>query len=133
MKSIFLTSVNEFMLVRHYARKTIQTYLFSIVQYIRFNNNQHPAELGCQDVERFLTYLTTQRKVSASTQSLALNALVFLYREFLPIIVGTGTPSPPCLFQHRNLWKLCPKNATTLPSSINKIDQILSNSNALAR
>lgn len=83
MKSIFLTSVKEFMLVRHYARKTIQTYLFWIVQYIRFNNNQHPSKLTSQDVERFLTHLTTQRKVSASTQSIALNALVFLYREFL--------------------------------------------------
>ncbi|RQW62248.1 integron integrase [Vibrio viridaestus] len=83
MKSPFLTSIHEFMLVKHYARSTIQTYLYWIVQFIRFNNNIHPAKLNSHNVERFLTYLTVNKNVSASTQSLALNALVFLYREFL--------------------------------------------------
>lgn len=83
MKSPFLTSLKEFMLARHYARKTIQTYRYWIVQYIRFHRNQHPSKLTNADVEQFLTFLVSQVHASASTQNIALNALVFLYKEYL--------------------------------------------------
>jgi integron integrase len=83
MKSLFLTSLREFMLARHYARQTIKTYLYWIVQYIRFHKNCHPSKLGNADVEAFLTYLSVTQNVAASTQAIALNSLVFLYREFL--------------------------------------------------
>ena len=39
--------------------------------------------LGAKDIERFLSHLATEDKVSASTQRQALNALVFLYRDVL--------------------------------------------------
>ncbi len=39
-----------------------------------------PAELGSDDVRRFLTDLADTGRVSASTQSQALSALLFLYR-----------------------------------------------------
>jgi len=39
--------------------------------------------LGDVEVEAFLTYLVTVKKVSISTQTVALNALVFLYKEYL--------------------------------------------------
>jgi hypothetical protein len=52
-------------------------------RYILFLNKRHPSELGNQDLERFLNDLVNQRKVSASTQSQVLNALVFMYREVL--------------------------------------------------
>lgn len=83
MKSPFLTSLTEFMQVRHYARKTIESYLYWVVQYIRFHGNQHPNKLGNRDVEAFLSDLVVSKQVAASTQNLALNALVFLYKEFL--------------------------------------------------
>jgi len=35
------------------------------------------------DIEKFLSYLATEKNVAASTQRQALNALVFLYREVL--------------------------------------------------
>ena len=41
--------------------------------------------MGKQELEQFLNYLVNQRNVSSSTQSQALNALVFMYRE----VVGT--------------------------------------------
>ena len=40
------------------------------------------------DVERFLTHLAVDRLVASSTQSLALNALVFLYDKFLQQPLG---------------------------------------------
>jgi integrase len=45
----------------------------------------HPRDIGASDVERFLSDLTVNFKVSASTQRQALNALFFLYREVLDL------------------------------------------------
>jgi hypothetical protein len=39
--------------------------------------------MGNKEVEAFLTHLAVERKVSASTQNQALNALVFLYKKVL--------------------------------------------------
>lgn len=43
----------------------------------------HPADLGTADVEAFLNHLVVKRRLSASSQNQALNALVFLYRHVL--------------------------------------------------
>jgi integron integrase len=82
MQSPFLNSVSEFMFLKRYAKKTVDTYLKYIAQYIRFNNHQHPNILGDVEVEAFLTHLVVSRKVAISTQTIALNALVFLYKEY---------------------------------------------------
>ncbi|MEE9321014.1 MAG: integron integrase [Granulosicoccus sp.] len=82
-KSPFLQSIDRFMVVRRYSRRTIKTYLYWIKYFIRFSRLRHPSEMGEAEVESFLTYLAVDRGVSASTQSLALNALVFLYRNIL--------------------------------------------------
>jgi len=84
-KSPFLTEIYTFMLARHYSKRTIETYITWIRSFIRFNNNQHPSKLTSTDIERYLTHLTVNRKVSASTQSIALNSLIFLYKRFLKL------------------------------------------------
>jgi integrase-like protein len=48
-------------------------------RYVRFNGLRHPAELGQEDVERFLAELVDRDKVSAQ----ALSSLLFLYRQVL--------------------------------------------------
>ncbi|MFW8591881.1 integron integrase [Glaciecola sp. 2405UD65-10] len=83
MQSPFLTAVSEFMYMKRYAKKTIETYLKYILQFIRFNHNAHPKVLGDVEVEAFLTYIVVNKKVSISTQTVALNALVFLYKDYL--------------------------------------------------
>ena len=83
MVSPFLSSVVELMYLKRYAKRTVDTYLKYIKQYIRFHNFQHPSILDDVDVEAFLTYLVTVKKVSISTQTVALNALVFLYKDYL--------------------------------------------------
>src|SRR4029077_8336274 len=50
-----------------------------------FHAPRHPRVLGPAGVEAFLTYLAVERKVSAATQSQALQALLFLYRQGLEI------------------------------------------------
>lgn len=83
MKSPFLQSIKEVMYRRRYAKKTIESYLHWIAAYIRFHNMKHPAEMGDNEVEQYLSYLANARNVSPNTQALALNALVFLYREII--------------------------------------------------
>jgi len=73
------------MRVRHLAFRTEQTYLQWIRRYVRFHGRRHPRELGAEGVEQFLTHLAVRRKVSPSTQSQALQALLFLYRNVLDV------------------------------------------------
>lgn len=56
-----------------------------IVDFLRFHRNGeqwlHPSELKERHVEAFLNDLARVRRVSASTQNQALNAVVFLYKR----------------------------------------------------
>ena len=45
----------------------------------------HPRDAGTKGLEAFLSHLATWRRMSASTQKQALNALVFFYRQVLKI------------------------------------------------
>ena len=87
-KSPFLKSVESFMLTNRYSRRTVNTYLYWIKYFIVFKDKQHPRELGDKHIETFLTYLAVNRNVSAATQAIALNAIVFLKRKFLKQEVG---------------------------------------------
>ena len=83
MKSCFLMFVSEQMWTRRYAKRTIETYTYWIKAYINFTGKVHPDKSHDHEVECFLTYLSTQLNVAPKTQALALNALVFLYREII--------------------------------------------------
>lgn len=67
----------------HYSRKTEHAYCYWIRFFIRYHRNRHPSTMNCSEVSSFLTFLAVNRKVSASTQNQALNAIVFLYRRVL--------------------------------------------------
>ena len=69
--------------LKHYSERTEQTYIYWIKRYIFFHNKRHPLELGPGGIKPFLTHLVINRNVAASTQNLALNALVFLYKQVL--------------------------------------------------
>ncbi|MBE8168179.1 MAG: integron integrase [Shewanella sp.] len=81
--SPFLLSISEFMVVRHYAKRTVEAYLYWIKQFIVYSGKEHPSKLDNIHVETFLSYLANQQNVAPATQKIALNALIFLYREFL--------------------------------------------------
>jgi site-specific recombinase XerD len=80
-----LDQVREVLRYHHYSIRTERTYIDWIVQFIRFNGKRHPREMGKAEIERFLSHLATNRNVSVSTQSQALNAILFLYRHVLDI------------------------------------------------
>jgi len=80
-----LEIARERMRTRHLALRTEQAYLQWIRRYLTFHDRRHPRDLGAADLEQFLTHLAVERKVSASTQSQALQALLFLYRRVLEL------------------------------------------------
>ncbi|MBK8945745.1 MAG: integron integrase [Ignavibacteriae bacterium] len=71
-----------------YSRKTEEAYLRWIKNYIIFNGKKHPEELGKKELEKYLTFLAVNKKVSASTQNQAMNAILYLYSKVLNIDLG---------------------------------------------
>ncbi|MCB5187206.1 integron integrase [Methylobacillus caricis] len=71
--------------LKHYSIRTEQAYVDWIKRYILHFDKRHPRDLGAAEVERFLTYLAVEGKVSASTQNQAKSALLFLYKEVLGV------------------------------------------------
>ena len=69
----------------HYSDATEKTYTYWIRQYILFHRKKHPKDMGKIEIEQYLSYLATHRKVSATTQNQAFNALLFLYNQVLQI------------------------------------------------
>ena len=67
----------------HYAPRTEETYLDWIRRFLVFGRPRSRDELDSNLVKDYLTYLATERRVSANTQNQALNALVFVFREVL--------------------------------------------------
>jgi integron integrase len=74
---------------RHYSRRTEEAYVPWVRRYILFHAKRHPDQMGAAEVAAFLSSLTTDQRVSASTQNQALSALLFLYRHVLGKELGT--------------------------------------------
>ena len=72
--------------------------------------------MGNKEVEAFLTHLAVERKVSASTQNQALNALVFLYKKVLK------NPLGDMVFKNSSAGKRIP-----VVFSRGEVNQVLSN------
>ena len=68
---------------RHYSRRTEQAYCRWVRRFIRFHGLRHPAQMAEGEVNAFLTHLAVREQVSASTQTQALSAILFLYRHVL--------------------------------------------------
>ena len=83
-----LDRVRQTIRAKHYSRRTESAYVDWIRRYIVFRRKQHPSDMGASEIAAFLTWLATERRVSASTQNQALSALLFLYREVLHIEIG---------------------------------------------
>lgn len=75
--------VRQALRTRHYSPRTEDTYVGWIKRFILFHNKRHPDELGERDLSAFLTHLTVEKHVSASTQNQALASILFLYKVVL--------------------------------------------------
>lgn len=72
----------------HKARRTVKAYCPRIREYVLFTGAQKREDLNdTSQIEKYLTYLAVERKVTAKTQNQALYAVMFLYRHVLNIDV----------------------------------------------
>lgn len=85
MKKKLLDVVRDKIRYKHYSISTEKTYVYWIKHYIFFHNKKHPIEMGKKEIEAFLTFLAVDKKVSATTQNQAFNAILFLYKEVLGV------------------------------------------------
>lgn len=67
------------------SHKTERAYIAYCRDFILFHNKRHPSEMGTEEIRDYLTYLAVEKKVAASTQNVAFNALLFLYKQVLAI------------------------------------------------
>ncbi len=81
--SKLLGDMRDLIRCKHYSIRTEQAYLGWAKRYILFHGKRHPKEMGEAQIVTFLNHLAVERKVAASTQNQALNALVFLYKQLL--------------------------------------------------
>ncbi len=72
---------------RHLSPLTVECYQRWVRDFLAYckvgQRWRPPAELGAAEVEAYLTHLARDRKLSASSQNQAVNAIVFLYHQVL--------------------------------------------------
>jgi len=94
-----LDQVRDVLRIKHYSLRTEQAYVNWIKRYILFHDKRHPAEMGEAETRTFISDLASKRSVAASTQTVALSALLFLYRDVLnkeqPFIEGIERAKKP--------------------------------------
>ena len=78
---------------RHYSIRTEDAYVQWAKRFILFHRKRHPSAMGAVEINEYLTHLAVERNVSASTQTQALSAILFLYRE----VLGEEVPWMPDL------------------------------------
>jgi integron integrase len=69
--------------LKHFSLRTEYSYIHWIKRLILFHNKRHPLEISDQEIRAFISSLATNNHVAASTQTQALCALLFLYRDVL--------------------------------------------------
>jgi len=89
-KDAILARMKELLRIKHYAYSTERSYLdwskrfFDYMTTVRNKNK----EIESEDIKEFLSYLAVRRRVAASSQNQAFNALLFLFRDVLRIELG---------------------------------------------
>jgi integron integrase len=87
-KPRLLDQVRETIRTKHYSIRTEQSYVQWIRRYIPFHRKKHPKNMGEKEINAFLKHLAVNRNVTASTQTQALSAILFLYKEVLGEEIG---------------------------------------------
>lgn len=98
-QSNLLDQVRATIRVRHYSIRTEEAYVHVIRRFILFHGKRHPRAMGVDEIRQYLSHLATADNVAASTQNVALAAILFLYREVLridlPMVEGVERAKRP--------------------------------------
>jgi integron integrase len=69
--------------VRHYSSKTLLAYRSWIQKFQTYTQSKDPQQVTMADVKGFLSFLAIHKKIAASSQNQAFNALLFLFKHVL--------------------------------------------------
>lgn len=72
----------ELMTIRNYSKKTIQAYVYHITAYARYFGKS-PAEMGKEEMRKYLFYLKDEKRTSWSNINVAYNALKYFSEKVL--------------------------------------------------
>src|SRR6266498_5580730 len=80
-------------------------------RFILFHDKQHPKDMAETEIRQFISHLAVDAKISASTHTVALSALLFLYRDVLkmqlPYVANIERAKPakrlPVVFTRREV------------------------------
>jgi integron integrase len=81
-------AVKQACAVRRYSPRTFEAYWHWIKVFVHWSGRRPPRDMGQAEVGAFLSWLASDRQVSASTQRQALAAVLFLYQKVLDIPIG---------------------------------------------
>ena len=96
-KESLLETLRKAIRLKHYSKATERVYATWVSSFIDFRIVRHSEVHGAKAIEEFLTYLAVEKKVAASTQNQAFNALLFFYRRVRGKSMRAGRKNP-CVF-----------------------------------
>ena len=82
-KPKLLDQIRSVIRFKHFSIRTEDTYIHWIKRFILFHNKRRPLEMSEQEIRQSLSHLAANEYVAASTQNVALSAILFLYRDML--------------------------------------------------
>src|SRR5262249_2405360 len=82
-KPKLLDHMRHVLRLKHLSIRTEQAYVQGAKRFILFHHKRHPADMGAPEIRAFLIHLAVEGQIAASTQNVALQALVFLDRHVL--------------------------------------------------
>jgi len=84
-----IDSLCEFAYNKQLTNSEINNIVSWVLRFTRFHNRQHPSDLNHSDIETFISLLATEHNYAHTTQLKAVEAINFLYRDFLKINLDT--------------------------------------------
>ena len=82
-KTKWLDQMRHVLRLKHRRISTKDAYVPWVKRFILLHHKRHPEHMGAAEIRAFLTHLAVDGPVAASTQHVALQALLFLYRDVL--------------------------------------------------
>ncbi|GAB5499459.1 MAG: integron integrase [Pseudohongiellaceae bacterium] len=88
MSHKLLEAIRRDIRLRGYSISTEKTYLTWIRRFLFFIGDQDPFAASPQCISDYLTYLAVERHISANSQKVVLNALVYFFTKYMKRPVG---------------------------------------------
>jgi site-specific recombinase XerD len=91
--SKLINEIREAIRIKHYSYSTERTYIDWVKRFLHYTLDVKKKDIqmggmNSSDIRNYLSYLAVKKRVSASTQNQAFNALLFLFRNVLKLELG---------------------------------------------